>query len=88
MSVPVCRLCGLVCVLNIFVLPRYERNLRGSFRTGEDDGYGVHRYFRDFCYDESDLLIGFILHRAILVTSVVRYARKVKSGFIVSTTSR
>ncbi|HAV26771.1 MAG TPA: hypothetical protein DCX23_00385 [Lachnospiraceae bacterium] len=58
MSVPVCRLRGLVCVLNIFVLPRYERNLRGSFRTGEDDGYGVHRYFRDFCYHESDLLIG------------------------------
>ena len=30
----------------------------------------------------------FILHRAILATSVVRYARKVKLAFIVSTITR
>ena len=30
----------------------------------------------------------FILHRAILVILIVRYMRKVKSGFIVSTISR
>ena len=77
MSVPACRLRGIVCVLNIFVLPRYERNLHGSFRTGEDDGCGVHRYFRDFCYHKNDLLIGFM--QRILLRYPISYS--VLNGF-------
>ena len=37
---------------------------------------------------ESGNRLLFILHRAILVILIVRYARKVKLAFIVSTISR
>ena len=46
--------------LPAFSTTSFFRDVREKvFRTDEDDGCSVHRYFRDFCYHEDDLLIGF-----------------------------
>ena len=73
---------------------------RDSFPEGERMAVTDTERFLNALYENAgDVFIGvsylrgngavfFILHRAILVSSDMRYARKVKSGFIVSTISR